>query len=131
MLPVAGAQVDSATRCNQCAVAPWDASLHVEALRSIMANMQTVYARNEAFVYREIGGEALLVPIYGQVADMESIYTLSEVGARIWSLMDGKRTLAEVRDALLEEYEVPPGELEADLGEFVHNLMSIEALRPV
>jgi len=87
--------------------------------------------RNDAFVYREIGEEAILVPIYGQVADMESIYTLSEVGARIWGLMDGKRTLAEVRDAILEEYDVPVAELEADLQEFVRDLVSIEALRAV
>jgi hypothetical protein len=93
--------------------------------------MQTVYSRNDAFVYREIGGEAILVPIYGQVADMESIYTLSEVGARIWSLIDGRRTLAEVRDAILVEYDVPAAQLDADLDEFVRDLVSVEALRPV
>lgn len=93
--------------------------------------METVYARNDAFVYRIIGGEAILVPIYGQVADMESIYTLSKVGARIWELMDGRRTLGEVRDMLQAEYDAPAPEIESDLAGFVRDLVSIEALRPV
>ena len=94
-----------------------------------MAMMQTVYTRNEAFVYRVIGEEAILVPIWGQVADMESIYTLTEVGARIWELVDGTRPLSDVRDRLLEEYDAPPAELESDLIEFVRDLVAIEALR--
>ncbi len=96
-----------------------------------MPFVQTVYARNEAFVFRMIGAEAILVPIYGQVADMESIYTLTEVGARIWELVDGRRTLVEVRDTLLQEYDAPAADVEADLVEFVRNLVSLEALRPV
>jgi hypothetical protein len=93
--------------------------------------MQTVYTRNEAFVFRVIGEEAILVPIFGQVADMESIYTLTEVGARIWELVDGTRSLSAVRDRLLEEYDAPPAEVESDLLEFVRDLVAIEALRPV
>ena len=96
-----------------------------------MAVWQTVYARNDAFVYREIAEETVLVPVYGQVADMESIYTLNEVGARIWQLIDGQRTLEEVGKTLAAEYDAPPDEVEADLLEFVETLDGIEALRPV
>lgn len=94
-----------------------------------MASFQAVYARNDAFVFREIAGETILVPIYGQVADMESIYTLNGVGARIWALVDGSRTMAEIRDIILEEYDAPAEGIDADLQEFVDNLLSIEALR--
>jgi hypothetical protein len=93
--------------------------------------LQTVYSQNEGFVYREIAGEAILVPVYGQVADMESIFTLNEVGARMWSLFDGQRTVAEVCSAVLEEYDATPAEVEADIQELVETLVGIEALQPV
>ena len=96
-----------------------------------MAAWQMVYARNDSFVYRDIAGETVLVPVYGEVADMESIYTLNEVGARIWNLIDGQRTLGEVGQALADEYDAPPADVEADLLEFVEALDEIDALRPL
>jgi len=40
---------------------------------------------------------------------------LDPVGARVWSLIAEPRTVAAVRDALLEEYDVEPARLERDL----------------
>ena len=57
------------------------------------------YQRDSNVVYREIAEERILVPIRKQVADMACIYVLNETGARIWELMDGQRSLAEIRDA--------------------------------
>jgi Coenzyme PQQ synthesis protein D (PqqD) len=39
--------------------------------------------------------------------------------------------MAEVRDQLLEEFEVSPQELEQDLREFIAQLKDIEAIREV
>jgi hypothetical protein len=96
-----------------------------------MDDPEAVYAKNDAFVYREIAGEIILVPVYGRVADAESIFTLNEVGATIWHLVDGKRTLSEVRDLVLREYDAPPEQVETDLAEFVETMSSIEALHRV
>lgn len=93
--------------------------------------LQAVYAKNDAFVYREIAGEAILVPIHGQVVDEAAVLTLNEVGATIWGLIDGKRTLKEVQQLVLQEYEAEPEQVQADLEEFVQSLASVEALRPV
>ncbi|MGC9469021.1 MAG: PqqD family protein [Anaerolineae bacterium] len=89
------------------------------------------YQHDPNIVGREIAGEVILVPIRNNVNDLESIYTLNETAARIWELLDGERTLAEVRDAIVAEFEVEADEAEADLVELVAQLESIEAVRRV
>ena len=42
-------------------------------------------------------------------------YGLNPLGASIWKFIQTPRTLTEVRDAILEEYDVPPERCEADL----------------
>ena len=61
--------------------------------------------------------------------DVESIYNLGEVGGRIWELIDGKRRLEEIRDVIVEEFEVTPEKAEADLVRFMEQLEGIEAVK--
>jgi hypothetical protein len=89
------------------------------------------YEKDPSVVYREIAGEAILVPIRREIADMQSIYTLDSVGADIWKLIDGERTLADIREALLDEYDVEADALSLDLDEFVEQLVSVGAIRAV
>ena len=49
-------------------------------------------------------------------------YGLDAVGARIWSLIQEPRTVNEIRDILLEEYEVEPERCERDLLELLQRL---------
>ena len=42
-------------------------------------------------------------------------YGFNPVGARIWNLLEQPRTVGEIRDILLEEYEIQPQPLEEDL----------------
>lgn len=93
--------------------------------------LDAVFARDENMVFRRIGEEMILVPIRRRTADLESIYTLNDTGARIWELLDGTRTLAQIRDVLIEEYEVTPEEAEADVLEFVADLEEIQGVRRI
>ena len=89
------------------------------------------YEKEPSIVYREIAGEAILVPIRRNVADMESVYTLDSVGADIWKLIDGDRTLPDILDVLLGEYDVEADVLSRDLDEFIEQLESVGAIRAV
>jgi hypothetical protein len=42
-------------------------------------------------------------------------FGLDSVGASIWRLIQTPKTITEVRDAIVEEYEVTPEQCEADL----------------
>jgi hypothetical protein len=79
-------------------------------------------------VSREIAGETILVPIRQNVGDLESIYTLNETAARIWALVDGHRSVREIRDAVASEYEVALAEAEQDVLELLEELEAIGAV---
>jgi hypothetical protein len=85
---------------------------------------QTRYRKNDLFVFREIAGEMVLVPIRRNAADLDNLYVLNNVGARIWELLDGERTLQAISDILCEEYEVSLPAAQQDLAEFVEQLAS-------
>jgi hypothetical protein len=42
-------------------------------------------------------------------------YGLNPVGARVWNLLQQARTVGELRDAILDEYDVDAGRCESDL----------------
>jgi hypothetical protein len=42
-------------------------------------------------------------------------YGLNPVGARIWNLLQEPRTVSEIRDIILQEYETSPQRCEEDL----------------
>lgn len=81
-----------------------------------------VYARRDSIVLRRIAGEHLLVPIRHQVNEMRAIYALTGTGVQIWQLLDGTRPLGQVRDALLERFEVGADQAWTELVGFVEHL---------
>ena len=84
--------------------------------------------KDEAIVARRIGDEFILVPIRQQAGEVDSIYTLNEVGALVWDQLDGQTPLGQIRDALVQEFEVGPEQAEADLLAFVGQLQSVGAV---
>jgi CTP synthase (UTP-ammonia lyase) len=93
-----------------------------------MEFLQKVYKKSDAMVSRKIGDEFILVPIRQDVGDLESIYTLNETAARIWELIDGKSKVSEIKESLVEEFEVKPEEAEKDLIEHLQQLEGIQAI---
>jgi len=87
-----------------------------------------IYKKSDSIVSRKIADEYILVPIRNNVGDLESIYTLNEVGARIWELIDGKTKISEIKEKLAEEFEVAAEEAEKDIVEYVLQLEKIKAI---
>lgn len=79
--------------------------------------------RDPRVVWRAFDEEiAIIAPWAGQV------HTLTEVAARFWQLADG-RTLQEIMDVLLDEFEVQPDILRRDLDELIEQLDERKLLR--
>lgn len=57
-------------------------------------------------------------------------HDLNEVGSRIWELCDGNRSVREMAQALVEEFEVDVATAERDAVEFVASLLSTRLLLP-
>ncbi len=90
--------------------------------------LDKVYKKSDSIVFRKIADEFILVPIRQIVGDLESISTLNEVAARIWELIDGKMKVREIKDKIVEEFEVTPQKAEKDLIEYLKQLKKISAI---
>jgi hypothetical protein len=88
-----------------------------------------VFERSESVVFRRIADEALLVPIHARTADLDSIFQLNDVAARIWELIDGQRAVADIRDAIVSEFEVSPDVAEDDVAQFLERLAERGAIK--
>ena len=76
---------------------------------------ETIYRRSDEVVLRTIAGENLLVPVAGNLAQMQAVWVLNPVAVFIWEHLDGERSVAEIRDRVLDEFDVDVDEVSADL----------------
>ncbi len=90
--------------------------------------LEKVYKKSDSIVSRKIGDEFILVPIKQDVGDLESIYTLNETAARIWELIDGKIKVRDIKETIVQEFEITPTEAERDLIEHLQQLEGIRAI---
>lgn len=65
---------------------------------------------NDDVLFQEVGGEAVLLNL-----GSESYFGLNEVGTRIWELLTQDSLLQRAYDALRDEYDATPEQLQADL----------------
>jgi len=86
------------------------------------------FQRNSNFIYRQIVDEAVLVPIHQDVADMDCIYTLNDVGAFIWDLLKEPQTREALIAGVLADYDIDPEVVTADVSQFLDEMTLVGAL---
>lgn len=74
-------------------------------------------------ITRPICGEMLLVPAMRSVGDVNSIYTLNDSAAMIWSLVDGKRTIDQICREAAGWFQVERSRIEADIHALIQQLL--------
>jgi len=94
-------------------------------------DLQTRYKRNPDYIFRKIVDEIVLIPIHQDVANMDSIFTLNEVGAYIWEKLEKPRTQDSLQTLILDEYDADPQVLITDLGNFLGQLKEFGAIHEV
>jgi hypothetical protein len=88
-----------------------------------MITLDMIPIPNPAVVGRLLKDEAVLVlPARGQVK------VLNEVGARIWSLIDGKRTVREIIATIVAEYAVNTEDALHDMEIYLTQLVDREII---
>ena len=81
-------------------------------------------------VARAIAGETILVPVRNRVGDLDSIYTLNDVGALIWELIGARASGSQIVDAVTSEFDVPPGQAERDALDLIGSLEAAGLIEP-
>ncbi|MCJ7563285.1 MAG: PqqD family protein, partial [Candidatus Aminicenantes bacterium] len=77
-----------------------------------------IFKKNSKIVVRKIEDETILMPLYSTSEEIDCIYTLNDAAARIWELVDGKRTLGKIKKIFLDEFDVT----EEELADFLKDL---------
>ena len=85
---------------------------------------QKRFTKKSDLVTRSITGETIIVPVHGHVGDLDSIYTLNEVGSTVWGFIDGETSVSQIIDAVSREYEATREETKADIIELIESLES-------
>ena len=83
----------------------------------------TVYHKTREIVSRKIADEMLLVPVRGNLADMQRIFSLNPVAEYIWQELDGTRSLDDIRAGVLEQFNVDPAQCDEDIRAFIGQLL--------
>ncbi len=89
----------------------------------------TVLKKNPDIVCRTIEDETILMPIYKTSDEINCIYTLNKVAARIWELIDGRQNLGKIKKTLLEEFDASKKDLDKELEKFLKDLKKIKAIK--
>jgi hypothetical protein len=87
-----------------------------------------ILKKNKNIVSRQIGAETILLPICKNSKEMNCIYTLNRPAARVWELIDGKRSLSRIKGDILNEFEVSAGELDKIMAGLLKDLKDIKAV---
>lgn len=96
-----------------------------------MTIVNELYQKSPDVIFRRVADEYILVPIRQKVVDLRSIYTLNEVSAFIWELIDGKKSISEISDKIIEEFNVEPLQAESDIREILLQLETLSLIQKV
>lgn len=97
-------------------------------IRKLKGGLVATYKKHPGMVARKIMDEVILVPIQKNVANMQSIFSLNPMGAKVWELIDGKNTEENIAKVLSEEHEVSPALVRKDLSILISQLKEIGAI---
>ncbi|MGC9489956.1 MAG: PqqD family protein [Thermovirgaceae bacterium] len=78
---------------------------------------EDILVRNSGLVWSDLEEDTVLLD-----ADAGTYYTLNEVAASVWEKIDGKRTIGDIVELMLEEYDVERATLERDMEDLVADL---------
>jgi Coenzyme PQQ synthesis protein D (PqqD) len=93
--------------------------------------LESIYIQGEGLLTRNIAGETLIVPVRGRVGDLDSLFTLNEVGMRVWSLLDGRCNIQQIVQTISSEYDVNEATAAADVNELLDTMAEVGLVRAV
>jgi len=78
----------------------------------------------DGIVFKQVGDEIVLLDFERGI-----YFGLDPIGARIWQLVAEEKSLAEIVDTLVEEYDVTREVLERDVAELLDELAAKDLIR--
>ena len=82
-----------------------------------MIDLLAVPRKSPNSAYRVYDGQATIV-----LPDRAEVNVLNEIGSLVWDKMDGARTVSQLIEAVVAEYEIEPEKARRDVLEFIESL---------
>ena len=89
------------------------------------------YQHSDGIASRRVEDEVLLVPIRTDPRQKLGVYTLNRVGAVVWELLDGLRSVSQVAENLCQRFEIDMQIARRDTETFCQALLSFGAIELV
>ena len=91
--------------------------------------VENKYIANTDYVLREIVGEYMLIPTGKLSMTANGVVTISESAAYLWKKMDEGKSMSQLCDLLLEEYEVDRDTALSDISEMIDGMLKTKAVK--
>ncbi len=88
-----------------------------------------IYEKTKPTAVREVDGEQVLVEMDDSGKEMLRVHLVNEVGARIFELINGSRSLQDLSREICREFDGDPDHIENDLKTFVSELCNMGQIR--
>jgi len=85
-------------------------------------NTENLSKLKSRFVSREVDKELILVPLTGNIAKMNEMFTLNETAKLIWENMDKVANEEALTNLITDEFDVSPEIASADVSAFIKRL---------
>ena len=80
------------------------------------------------FILREIAGDYLVIPTGNTALSFNGLITLNEIGSFLWKQLEEDRTLEDLIEAILEEYDIDYDTAKVDIEDFLEYLQEKDLL---
>ncbi len=85
-------------------------------------DIQALFRQKSRFVVRDMGDELILVPLTGNVAQMNEMFTLNETGKFIWENLAESATLDSLENHMTTEFDIDTETARTDIVKFLEQL---------
>lgn len=84
--------------------------------------IQSLYKLKSKFVAREVGDELIIVPLSGNVAQMNAIFTLNETGKFIWNNATDTNSIDDLATQMTDTFNIDSQTARKDIETFLQKL---------
>ncbi len=87
-------------------------------------DLKRIYINKSKFVVREIGDELILVPLTGNVAKMNEMFTMNETGKLIWENINETTTVDDLEKVVVDEFSIDIETARKDIELFINQIIT-------
>jgi hypothetical protein len=89
-------------------------------------DIQTLSRIKSKFVARQVAEELVIVPLSGNVAQMNELFTLNETGKFIWENVSEDKTSSQISALMTAEFDIDEQTAQRDVETFLSQMDMLE-----